>query len=63
MLEEHALNALMSGSGPTVFGLFEQEQDAYAAKERIKQLNYAKQVYVTEMFLPQRRNERKGKKG
>lgn len=63
MLEERALNALMSGSGPTVFGLFEQEQDAYAAKERIKQLNYAKQVYVTEMFLPQRRNERKGKKG
>lgn len=55
MLEEHALNALMSGSGPTVFGLFEQEEDAYAAKERIKALNYAKQVYVTDIFLPHRK--------
>lgn len=59
MLEENALNSLMSGSGPTVFGLFENEEDAYAAKERIKSLNFAKQVYVTEMFLPQRMSEQK----
>lgn len=54
MLKENALNSLMSGSGPTVFGLFEHETDAYAAKERIKALNYARQVYVTDIFLPQR---------
>ena len=52
MLECNALNALMSGSGPTVFGLFRDKDDAYMAKERIKELNYAKQVYVTEMYLP-----------
>ncbi|MDE7431302.1 MAG: 4-(cytidine 5'-diphospho)-2-C-methyl-D-erythritol kinase [Lachnospiraceae bacterium] len=54
MIKENALNSLMSGSGPTVFGLFEHETDAYAAKERIKSQNYAKQVYVTDIFLPQR---------
>lgn len=59
MLEENALNALMSGSGPTVFGLFENEADAYAVKEKIKSLNYAKQVYVTDMFLPHRTSEQK----
>lgn len=62
MIKEKALNSLMSGSGPTVFGLFEQEEDAYAAKERIKSLNYAKQVYVTDIFLPQRKNERSDNK-
>lgn len=58
MIECNALNSLMSGSGPTVFGLFESEEDAYKAKEKIKSLNYAKQVYVTDMYLPMRR-ERK----
>ena len=58
MLEQNALNAMMSGSGPTVFGLFRTEEEAYAAKERIKELNYAKQVYVTDIFLPGIKNRR-----
>lgn len=47
MLEEGALNSLMSGSGPTVFGLFEDEAQAYRAKERIRSSEITKQVYVT----------------
>lgn len=52
MLEQGAINSIMSGSGPTVFGLFKTSQEAYAAKERLKELNYAKQLFVTEMFSP-----------
>ena len=35
----------MSGSGPTVFGLFEKEEDANSAAEKIK--NICKDVYVS----------------
>ena len=52
MLAQGAINSIMSGSGPTVFGLFKTSQEAYAAKERLKELNYAKQLFVTEMFSP-----------
>jgi 4-diphosphocytidyl-2-C-methyl-D-erythritol kinase len=52
MIECNALNSIMSGSGPTVFGLFKDKDDAYKAKERIKEQGLAKQVYVTEMYLP-----------
>ncbi|MGN1266954.1 MAG: 4-(cytidine 5'-diphospho)-2-C-methyl-D-erythritol kinase [Dorea sp.] len=47
MKSEGALNAMMSGSGPTVFGLFEDKETARAAAEKIKELQLAKQVYVT----------------
>lgn len=57
MIEQNAINSLMSGSGPTVFGLFKTEKEAYEAKEAIKQSGLAKQVYVTDMFLPGRKNE------
>lgn len=52
MLSEKALNSLMSGSGPTVFGLFKTEEDAYNAKERIKSSGITKQAYVTDFYLP-----------
>lgn len=55
MIECGAINSLMSGSGPTVFGLFESEEAAYKAKEYIKEKEYAKQVYVTDMFIPTRK--------
>lgn len=42
-----ALNAMMSGSGPTVFGLFESRIDAKNAQRRIRDKALAKQVYVT----------------
>lgn len=42
-----ALNAMMSGSGPTVFGLFEDKMQARRAQDSIRRRRLAKQVYVT----------------
>lgn len=56
MKTEGALNAVMSGSGPTVFGLFEERGRAKEAADRIKELKLAKQVYVTSIHHA-RRNE------
>lgn len=50
MLADGALNAMMSGSGPTVFGLFDREENARAAWEHLRQSQLAKQVYLTGMF-------------
>ena len=41
---------MMSGSGPTVFGLFDNEQTAEAAFEAMKQSGLAKQVYLTTIY-------------
>ncbi|WP_296645631.1 4-(cytidine 5'-diphospho)-2-C-methyl-D-erythritol kinase [Romboutsia sp. 13368] len=44
MLDNNALGSMMSGSGPTVFGLFEKQEDALKGKgELLKKYN---QVYV-----------------
>ena len=43
-----AENALMSGSGPTVFGIFKEEEDAVRAAEQIRERGLAGQVFVTE---------------
>lgn len=56
MKEEGALNAMMSGSGPTVFGLFENKAQARKAQEKIREKALAKQVYVTNIHGA-RRNE------
>lgn len=45
-----AENALMSGSGPTVFGIFTQKEHADKAAEQIKESNLAKEVFVTGFF-------------
>lgn len=50
MRESGALNAMMSGSGPTVFGLFEEEETAKAAYETMRQSRLAKQVYLTSIY-------------
>ncbi|PWJ50316.1 4-(cytidine 5'-diphospho)-2-C-methyl-D-erythritol kinase [Faecalicatena contorta] len=42
-----ALNAMMSGSGPTVFGLFNSKAQARKAQDKIREKALAKQVYVT----------------
>ena len=47
MLAAGAENALMSGSGPTVFGIFTDKNQAEAAAETIRQAALAKQVFVT----------------
>ena len=44
MLKNNALGSMMSGSGPTVFGLFDKEEDALKAKQEL--LIKYNQVYV-----------------
>ena len=53
MKAEGAVNAMMSGSGPTVFGLFTNPQAAQNAYEKLRYgdaSKLAKQVYLTNFF-------------
>lgn len=54
MKENGALNAMMSGSGPTVFGLFENKMAARKAQRIIREKALAKQVYVTNIHSARR---------
>lgn len=47
MKEKGALNAIMSGSGPTVFGLYEDKDVAELAAEYIRKLGLSKEIFVT----------------
>ena len=48
MLESGAMNSLMSGSGPTVFGLYQTKQLAEAAREKLELTALAKELFVAE---------------
>lgn len=50
MMEHGAAGSMMSGSGPTVFGLFEKEDTAEAAYEAIRESGLAKQIYLTSIY-------------
>lgn len=50
MIEQGALNAMMSGSGPTVFGIYEDREKAEKTKRIIQDRNLADQVYVVDAF-------------
>ena len=52
MIEHGAINAMMSGSGPTVFGIFPDEQSMLACQQFLRQKGEARQVYTTETFTP-----------
>ena len=45
--KQGAQNALMSGSGPTVFGIFDKEETARQAYEAMCAAGYTKQVFFT----------------
>ncbi len=47
MMEAGALGAMMSGSGPTVFGIFENQARARKAFRAVKSARLAGQVYLT----------------
>lgn len=49
MQELGALRSLMSGSGPTVFGIFVEKEKALCAYEKLKEEQLAKQIFVTEL--------------
>ena len=47
MEERGALKAMMSGSGPTVFGIFEDREKMFAASEALKKSGLAKTVFAS----------------
>ncbi|MGI6070199.1 MAG: 4-(cytidine 5'-diphospho)-2-C-methyl-D-erythritol kinase [Blautia sp.] len=50
MMEWGALQAMMSGSGPTVFGIYEEEKTLLRACEELKKSGLAKVVFATRVF-------------
>ena len=50
MIAHGACNALMSGSGPTVFGIFDNRRTAEAASRALKRSGLARQVFLTRPF-------------
>lgn len=50
LMESHgALKAMMSGSGPTVFGIFDDREKMEAAAEVLRESRLAKTVFATEV--------------
>lgn len=62
MMASGAVNALMSGSGPTVFGIFDDEEKAKKACEDMKASGLARQIYLTRPFNQKIRDTRKNKR-
>ena len=50
MIELGAINSIMSGSGPTVFGIFGNRKEAKKAYKTIKEKGIAKRLFLTESF-------------
>ena len=50
MISHGACNALMSGSGPTVFGIFDDQKTAEAACRQLRKSGLARQVFLTKPF-------------
>lgn len=50
MLKGGAENALMSGSGPTVFGIFKEKKMAEESYDSLKSQGLAKQIFITEFI-------------
>lgn len=50
MISEGAINAMMSGSGPTVFGIFEDKAQGAKARDILRKGTLAKQVYLVKPF-------------
>ena len=50
MLETGALGAMMSGSGPTVFGIFQDAAQMEKAAAALRDSHLAKVVFATEVY-------------
>lgn len=55
MKDNGALNAMMSGSGPTVFGIYDDKKLAKQAQEKIRKEGLTKQVYVVNVHNNRRK--------
>lgn len=54
MKEQGAVNALMSGSGPTVFGIFTDKEKALEAAKALEAEDIAAQIQVTQFYNEER---------
>jgi len=52
MRMNNSIGAIMSGSGPSVFGLFEAKSEALASIAQIRQELSIKEVFLTNIFTP-----------
>lgn len=50
MMENGAAGAMMSGSGPTVFGLFDDAEKAKQAYKAMKKSGLSRQTYLTDIY-------------
>ena len=50
MLSHGAINAMMSGSGPTVFGIFDDRSKLREAAEALRDSHLAKTVFATQIY-------------
>jgi 4-diphosphocytidyl-2-C-methyl-D-erythritol kinase len=55
LIDQGAMNALMSGSGPTIFGIFKDRDQARTALKNMRQFTFIKQAYVVEPFNTRKR--------
>lgn len=58
MIREGALGAMMSGSGPTVFGIFNDKNKAKKAMHEIKLRNMAPDIFLTQIYNPKKLGSR-----
>lgn len=52
MMGRGALSAMMSGSGPSVFGIFDDRRKAEHAYRQLQDMNLVKQMFLTKPFAP-----------
>ena len=52
MMDTGATGAMMSGSGPTVFGIYPDAESCAKARDVLRKAGDARQVYTTETFNP-----------
>lgn len=50
MMASGAVNAMMSGSGPAVFGIFGDKKSAGDCADKLRASGIAKQIYITDVF-------------
>ncbi|ONI40343.1 4-(cytidine 5'-diphospho)-2-C-methyl-D-erythritol kinase [Candidatus Epulonipiscium fishelsonii] len=53
MLNQGAIASMMSGSGPTVFGVYKNNNDVIKAANYFKEIYGLKEVYVTSTYYPE----------
>lgn len=55
MMEAGALNSMMSGSGPTVFGIFDDKKTAKEAQRKMRNSGLTKQIYLVNVHNNRRK--------